>query len=190
MNVVRGWRSANGPGNQLTEVPELRAALDKIDAGGDGDSRQDFFQWYILRLTRFEQFSRRNLRIYRRLRVPALIASAIVPAVIAANAGPVARVISIVLSVFVAAATGLEEFLNAGRRWRHYRATVEPLKAEGWLYVALAGPYACYPDHEQAFTDFASRIGSALVQETDDYISRALVQSPPAQSGPPPATDR
>lgn len=166
------------------EVPELSAALEKIDAGGDGDSRQDFFRWYIHRLTKFERFSRKNLTIYRRLRVPALIASAIVPAVIAADAGPPGRLIGIVLSVFVAAATGVEEFLSAGRRWRHYRATVEPLKAEGWLYVALAGPYACYPDHDRAFPDFAARVGSALVQETEDYISRAIGQPAPAQSEP------
>lgn len=187
---MRRWRSPGGGNDPLVEVPELSAALEKIDAGGYGDSRQDFFQWYIHRLTKFERFSRKNLKLYRRLRVPALVASAIVPAVIASDAGPPARLISIVLSVFVAAATGLEEFLSAGRRWRHYRATVEPLKAEGWLYVALAGPYSRYADHERAFPDFAARIGSALVQETEDYISRALTQSPPAQSDPPQATNR
>jgi hypothetical protein len=55
-----------------------------------------------------------------------LIAAAIVPAVIAADLGPRSRLVAVVLSVFVAAATALEEFLSAGRRWRHYRGASGP----------------------------------------------------------------
>ena len=167
----------------LIEVPKLQAALEKIEAGGSGESRRDFFHWYIHRLTKFERFSSKNLRIYRRLRVPALIAAAIVPAVIAADLGPRSRLVAVVLSVFVAAATALEEFLSAGRRWRHYRGVVEPLKAEGWMYVALAGRYAKYANHEAAFADFAERVGTALVQETEDYITHALTQTATTQPG-------
>ncbi len=184
MNAVLRRRSGgHGDDAGLHEVPQLRAALEKVNAGGHGNTRQTFFQWYIHRLVKFERFSRKNLRLYRRLRLPALVASAIVPAVVAADPGPAARLVAVVLSVFVAAATGAEEFLSAGRRWRHYRAVVEPLKAEGWMYVALAGRYAGYADHDAAFTDFADRIGSALVRETDDYISHALAQPAPARDG-------
>jgi hypothetical protein len=162
----------------LTEVPRLSAALKNIDAGGAGETRQEFFQWYIHRLTRFERFSRQNLHRYQWLRIPALVASAILPALIAADLGERGRLIGIVLSVFVAAATGIEEFLGAGRRWRHFRGTVEPLKAEGWMYVGLAGRYAPYPDHQLAFPYFAERVGATLVQETEEYITQAIAQSP------------
>jgi hypothetical protein len=173
---TRFWQVSD---DRLTEVPQLSAALAKIDAGGEGEARQEFFRWYIHRLTKFESFSRRNLHLYRRLRIPALVASAILPALIAADLGERGRLAGIVLSVFVAAATGIEEFLGAGRRWRHYRGTVEPLKAEGWMYVGLAGRYARHQDHRLAFPDFAERVGTTLVQETEDYIARAVAPSPP-----------
>src|SRR4051794_11367279 len=101
-------------GDGLIEVPQLAAALAKINAGGVSETRQEFFRWYIHRLTKFERFSRRNLRLYRRLRVPAIVASAILPALIAADLGGRWRLVGVVLSVFVAAATGSEEFLGAG----------------------------------------------------------------------------
>jgi hypothetical protein len=171
---------SDGEVPHLREVPYLLTALQRTEPGSE--LRRDFLRWYVLRLRRFEDFSARNLTMYRRLRVPALIAATIVPAAIAWNT-PNGRLVATVLSVFVAAATALEEFLSAGRRWRHYRAAVEPLKAEGWMYVALADEYATFSSHEEAFPRFATRVGRALNQETEDYISHTLAQRTPDSRG-------
>jgi hypothetical protein len=158
---VGGWKYTE-------EVALLRNRLVALDVG---ERQKDFFRWYTLRLDRFELFAKRHRLLYLRLRIPTLAASAAVPALIAANVNPIGRTIAIILSVFVAAATGIETLLAAGRRWRHFREAVELLKTEGWLYIGLAGPYQRYPTHDAAYSSFAAAVGSALRQEVQEYGS-------------------
>lgn len=46
-----------------------------------------------------------------------------------------------VLSQIIAVSAATEEFLRFGDRWREYRKLAEELKAEGWEYLQLSGPY-------------------------------------------------
>jgi hypothetical protein len=43
--------------------------------------------------------------------------------------------------LLVATSAAIEEFFHFGERWRHYRRSVELLKAEGWKFFELAGVY-------------------------------------------------
>lgn len=45
------------------------------------------------------------------------------------------------VSQIIAIAAATEEFLRFGDRWRQYRQLAEELKAEGWEYLQLSGPY-------------------------------------------------
>lgn len=53
-----------------------------------------------------------------------------------------------VLSQIIAVSAATEEFLRFGDRWREYRKLAEELKAEGWEYLQLSGPYR-YKTHEE-----------------------------------------
>ena len=46
-----------------------------------------------------------------------------------------------VLSQIIAVSAATEEFLRFGDRWGEYRKLAEELKAEGWEYLQLSGPY-------------------------------------------------
>jgi hypothetical protein len=169
--------AARGAGeHRQHEIDKLQQAVEQLRLGGPYES---FFSWYIHRLRRFEKFAATNRKLHQWLRIPALVVATIVPAVIAADFGRPGRLIATALGIFVAAAVGVEEFLGAGRRWRHYRGIVEVLKTEGWMYLARAGKWQKYGSHKEAFQEFASYIGSELLQETERYV-RAVAPEPPA----------
>jgi len=64
--------------------------------------------------------------------------------------------------------------LGSGRRWVHFRAVAEALKAEGRLYLARAGFYSRFRGYDDAFPLFAERVGNALQKETEEYVSTVL----------------
>jgi steroid delta-isomerase-like uncharacterized protein len=66
------------------EVARLRSRLVALNVG---ERQKDFFRWYTLRLDRFELFAKKQRHWYLGLRIPALIASAAVPALVAASPG-------------------------------------------------------------------------------------------------------
>jgi hypothetical protein len=59
------------------------------------------------------------------------------------------------------------------------------LKAEGWMYVVLAGKWKKYGSHMEAFRKFAGKMGSALLEETERCV-RVVVSEPTADT----ATDQ
>lgn len=75
------------------------------------------------------------------------------------------------LGVVIAALSAIEHFLNAGGRWRHYRATVEQLKSEGWAYLALASPYTNAPSHPSALPAFVDQIERIIRADVGDYVA-------------------
>jgi len=159
------------PDEWLQELPNLRRSLLAL---GLGQRCTGFFKWYTDRLQRFERFALRDRRRYQRLRIPAVVVAAAVPAVAAADLGAAGRLTAAAMSAFVAAALGVEALLGSGRRWAHFRVISEALKAERYLYVALAGPYSRFIDHQQAFLPFAERVENALQRELDEYSSSVI----------------
>jgi nitrate reductase alpha subunit len=99
-----------------------------------------------------------------------------VPALIALNFGTVGRTITVVLGIVVAAATGVEHFLNSGQRWRHYRGTAELMKSEAWLYLELAGDYARYSRHDAAFSTFVARAEALMRDEVREYVTAIVAE--------------
>jgi hypothetical protein len=172
----------------------LWQALDALDLGGPGGLQphaSHFIDAVTTVLSRFEDHATVNLRRYKRLQIPALIAAAAVPPLVALNLGLGSRIVAAALGSYVAAATAIEAFLAAGRRWRHSRANAELLKSEGWMYVALAGPYAAFhpSDHRGAFHDFADRVIGSWRGEIDQYVEIVTAagrrEAPPAAASQP-----
>ena len=96
-------------------------------------------------------------RWHYRLRLTAIVGGVVLPALVGINFqlgkdNEYFRIwfpyVPFVLSQIIAVSAATEEFLRFGDRWREYRKLAEELKAEGWEYLQLSGPYR-YKTHEE-----------------------------------------
>jgi Protein of unknown function (DUF4231) len=96
-------------------------------------------------------------RWHYRLRLTAIVGGVLLPALVGINFqlgkdNEYFRLwfpyVPFVLSQIIAVSAATEEFLRFGDRWREYRRLAEDLKAEGWEYLQLSGPYR-YKTHEE-----------------------------------------
>lgn len=115
---------------------------------------------------------------YYRLRLVTVVGAVVVPVLIGLNlTGDVGEAVSWVavgVSLVVAASAAVEEFFNFGQRWRHYRRTVERLKAEGWLFFELVGDYVSENGHAGAFPRFAARVEDLLREDVEVYVTQVV----------------
>lgn len=116
---------------------------------------------------------------YYALRLSAIVGGVIVPALVSLKIsdGGFSNLIhwtTFGVSLIVAISIAVEEFLNYGERWRHYRRTVECLKIEGWQFFQLAGPYQQFEDHSQAYPGFAAQVEKIVRQEVDVYVTEVV----------------
>jgi hypothetical protein len=117
---------------------------------------------------------RARLRYYT-LRLLTVLGAVVIPALVSldltANAETAINWTTFAISLLVAASAAIDGFFHFGTRWRHYRATVERLKSEGWSFAELSGHYnRPNASHLDVFPDFVSRVEQALGQEVEDYI--------------------
>jgi hypothetical protein len=75
------------------------------------------------------------------------------------------------LSLIVAVSAALEGFFRYGERWRHYRRTVELLKAEGWRFLQFGGGYADFVGHADAFPVFAGRVEELIGSNVETFVT-------------------
>ena len=128
-----------------------------------------------------EDGARNNRLIHYSLRIPAIVLATIVPALIAADLGANGRALAVALGVIVAATSAVEQFLNTGERWRHYRATVERLKSQAWLFIERADPaYQTDGGHRAAFPLFAAGAEQAFSEESVRYVTQVISERPAA----------
>jgi hypothetical protein len=177
-SAALGWRKRRAkkraekwaePYPRFHEVEELVRAMTSLELD---PHQQRFVEAFADRLRRFELHAAASRRWYRDMQVPTVVAASAVPPLIALNLGLAGRVVAAVLGVFVAAATGVENLLGYGRRWRHLRGTTEYLKTEAWKYIALGGEYrnADPATHGGAFPRFADRVDDGLRREIQEYV--------------------
>jgi hypothetical protein len=153
------------------EVRQLEAALGALEI--DAEDKANLSRRYLEYVDWIEAAAARSRRGYYALRVTALIAAAIVPALVAADARPATRITAAALGVLVAAATATETFLRLGERWRHYRTIAELLKSEGWLFAQRAGPYKDATARE-AVRPFTERIEALIRDEVRQYVTTVV----------------
>jgi hypothetical protein len=75
------------------------------------------------------------------------------------------------LSLVVAISAAVEGFFRYGERWRHYRRTVELLKAEGWRFLQLGGGYADFAGHAEAYPVFAGRVEEIIGSNVETFVT-------------------
>ena len=129
----------------------------------------------------------RAQRRYYRLRIVMVVGAVVVPALVGLNVrGGIANAllwVTFALGLVLGCATAIDQFFDFGERWRHYRRTSERLKAEGWLFLELAGDYEGAPNHGAVFARFAKRVEDLLREDVDSFI--AQVAAPRQQQRTP-----
>jgi uncharacterized protein DUF4231 len=129
-----------------------------------------------------ERKANRARNRYYLLRLTTVVGALLVPALVSLNPADesldnAVRIATWVVSLVVAASAAVEQFFHFGDRWRNYRRTAERLKAEGWLYLQLSGPYDHNrATHEAAYSAFALRVEELIQSDVDAYLTEVAVE--------------
>ena len=155
-----------------------RQFSEMIDGLALGDLQKRFLhdRW-LDQLFWFETRSTTNQRRYYGLRLITIVGGVIVPALVSLNlrTADIADALAWVtfgLSLAVAISAALDGFFGYGERWQTFRRTAEALKAEGWLFFELTGPYQAH-EHATAFPTFAARVETLVRQDVEAFIAQA-----------------
>jgi hypothetical protein len=170
---VAATQGRRGPFDQAW----LRDDLDRLVASfGLGPEQEHFLRSrWLENVVWMEAAAQRTRTEYYALRLVTVVGAVIVPALVSINAvgGAEAAItwLTFAVSLVVAVSAAVEEFFRFGERWRHYRSLVEELKAEGWEFSELSGPYRTErATHKTAFPTFVDRVNDVLRRETQAYI--------------------
>jgi Protein of unknown function (DUF4231) len=169
---------------ESTYTKELKRQFGEIiEALPLGDLQKRFLvgRW-LDQVLWFESNARYNQRRYYVLRLITIVGGVIVPALVSLNVrkGEVAQTLAWAtfgLSLVVAISAALEAFFRYGERWRTFRRTAEALKAQGWQFFELSGPYQA-ADHATAFPSFAAQVEAIVQQDVEAFIALARAAQP------------
>jgi hypothetical protein len=152
-----------------------------------GDLEKSFLRSrWLEQLAWLEQRAGKNQARYYALRTVAIGSGVIVPALVsldikASSSGSGVAWLTFALSLVVALSAALDGFYRFGDRWRNYRRTAEALKSRGWLFLQLAGPYAEFGSHEEAYTTFAADVEAVLQEDVQNYVTRVAAERRPSE---------
>jgi len=85
------------------------------------------------------------------------------------------------LSLVVAIAAALDGFFRHGERWRSFRRVAELLKAHGWQFFELSGPYRA-PSHARVFPLFAAQVEAVIQEDLKAFIAQGARAPAPAEA--------
>lgn len=149
-------RSESAHREQYTSV------LDSLDLS---DGRKDVLraEW-LDEVVCLEAKAEANKRAHYGLRMAAIVGGATLTALAGLQAsGAVQSSVSWIifaLGLITTIALALEAFYHYGTTWHTHRTAAEQLKLEGYLFLALVGPYKDCRNHGEAYEDFLARIES------------------------------
>jgi hypothetical protein len=118
---------------------------------------------------------------YYWLRVTTIVGAVLVPALVTVSSiggtiEVIGKVAISVISLIVAASAAIEQFFHYGERWQSYRESAERLKAEGWLYLQLSGPYALDgASHQELYPSFAERVEEIIQRNVHTYLTEVAI---------------
>lgn len=120
---------------------------------------------------------------YHTLRCSVMVGGALLPALVRlremrqleAHAGKL-TVATIVISLMIATAAGVEEIFRFGEIWRDKRVAAELIKCEGFRYFELTGAYKGLT-HKSGYAEFAAAVENLIEHEIKDYFVAAKPNS-------------
>jgi hypothetical protein len=106
-----------------------------------------------------------------------IVGSALIPALVGLreleqfrDASWMFSVASVLVSLLIAMCAGLESLFGWGDIWREKRMAAELIKSEGFSFLQLAGGYARFETHQEAYKTFAQSVEDLIRHEIKDYI--------------------
>ena len=138
--------------------------------------KQFMLDRWLDQLLWFEDKAHLNQRRYYTLRLVTIVGGVIVPALVSLSVQDrdVADAVTWAafgLSLVVAIAAALDGFFRHGERWRSFRRVAELLKAHGWQFFELSGPYRA-PSHARAFPAFAAQVEAVIQEDVKAFITQ------------------
>ena len=176
------WRRP-GRRKSASEDPEYNSFAQWINSdNGLSKPAKEYMRTHWLHdLIDLEDQQRKLYTKYVSVRCTMIIAGAIVPALasvhLAVDSGGVTAlaVATIVCSLVVAIATGIESFLKFGDRWQQKANTAEALRGLGWSFILLQGDFHKYADHHAAFGEFCRKV-DLLIEQNTQRVAALLSQ--------------
>ncbi len=166
---------------------EFGAMIDELDV--DQPRKRFLKSRWLDQVIWTEAKANRARNSYYLLRLTTVVGALLVPALVSLDFSDdtlddTARIATWVVSLIVAVSAAVEQFFHFGERWRNYRRTAERLKAEGWLYLQLSGPYAGDgATHEAAYPSFALRVEELIQADVDSYLTEVAVEKEKKKQG-------
>lgn len=158
---------------QMKEDPSLMLESKELDLSN--------LQRTYLRARWFEQMQqmsgryRRAFRSYKALRLVTVIGCLVILVLVSLSYGGTgewvltARRLTILFSLIVSICVVVEHLYDFGEQSRQYERVAERLKAEGWRFLQLSGPYRRYRNHADAFTVFANQVEALSQRDVEVY---------------------
>jgi hypothetical protein len=111
---------------------------------------------------------------YYRLRLTTIIGGVVIPALVSLNItdGKTREYMiwfTFGVSQMVAISAAIDEFFHYGDLRIQYRKTAESLKAEGWQFFQLTGPYQTVTSHKQAYSQFSGRVEGIIQSDVQGF---------------------
>jgi len=162
---------------------QLRAEFDELFSSlGLKDSQKQYLRGRWMDQVLWMEGRASNARDwYYRLRLTTIIGGVIIPILVSLNLPTnqrswtdAIRYITIGLGGVVAISSAVEEFFHYGERWRHYRRSVESLKAQGWQFSQLTGSYSTFASHTEAFPVFTLQVEDILQRDVEVYATQVI----------------
>ena len=161
---------------QLVDLVELKRLMEEVKLGDDRLNQYVNARW-LKYVEWWDCRARKAKRLYLWLRGTVLVASALIPALVALRetkyfeqyAGAFS-IASIVASLAIGVCAGMESLNGFGDIWREKRNAAEHIKSEGFYFLQLAGSYADFKNHQDAFKLFAKNVEDIIRGEIKDYI--------------------
>jgi len=158
--------------NKLVDEQALHEIIDKLDL--DEHHKEWLSKRWLHYVRWWDARAAESKRRYHLLRIIVIVGGATIPALVSRNPSSPTQsaylhAITIVVSVFVAIAAGLESLFGFGEIWREKRAAAEMLKVQGWRFFQRIQPYAG-KTHIDAYPDFADAVETMIEHEVKDYL--------------------
>jgi hypothetical protein len=169
---------------QLVDLEQLKTLMTGVNLN-DANLNEYINARWLKYVEWWDWRSRQAKRSYQALRSAVVVGSALIPALVGLRElkqfgeyAWILAVASIIVSLVVAICAGLESVFGFGDIWREKRMAAELIKSEGFGFLQLAGGYAQFKTHQDAYKLFAQNVEDLIRHEIKDYIVAVTPKAP------------
>jgi hypothetical protein len=181
-------------GGRLKE--ELSAIIESKELSLSSLQKNYLRSRWLEQAARADAAHRRALRGFYVLRMTTVVCAIALPVLVVLSLGGLApgwwhtasQALTILGALLVSGCVAVEQLFDVGGRYRRSERVAGRLLAEGWRYLQLAGPYASYDSHSDAFPAFANQVEALSQPDVEVYnfdVIRERIAAPEAQGADP-----